>query len=144
MRTWALASCSEFTSIFVPSALVTVNWDDTPFLPLLQLHIASTPFRLGAKKMIDYFDRVSPFVTVSLAQIVIHSSKVGKKRWRAVWGLASDTLLEQTASCNEAVRPVRIVVGDGEAWIIDSQCRYEFQIAVDSSPVARQRAAAQF
>lgn len=92
--------------------------------------------------MINYFDRIAPFLTVNEAKEVLETT-FDSRRWLNVWGLASDTLLDQYASCNEAVCPVRVVMGNGETWIVDSQGCDEFEITADSTPVARQRAAAQ-
>lgn len=75
----------------------------------------------------------------------VHVGKPGVKLMQDYW--LADTvlagLLTNDARSGKRVRAVTILVQHGEAWVVDRKGGNEFQVAVDTSPVTRQWAAAQ-
>jgi len=78
-------------------------------------------------------------------RLEVDVARVG--RWVQVgtqfWLLGASIWLRENASGYQAVRPVSILVQDGETWAVDSQRGDEFQVAVYSTPVTGQRGSAQ-
>lgn len=141
----ALASCSELTTFVSPEAVRTVNVTLDPSLFLSrQLHMAVTPF-LGRQILESIAKDGDALHLVMVGKEPVDVSEPGVHFWHGIW--YADTVLAakftDDARSNKRVRAVSVFVEDGEPWVVDRKGGDKFQVAVDTTPVTRQGAAAQ-